>query len=135
MSQKTLAADASKLGVKLLQTTVAKIEAEQRDVRLGEAWALARALGVRFDSMVGGLDEGSYSLEELAQIVADVDDAVAEAKVRMEQAELEVDRLDAARDHAKQRESETYLEYTRLADEAMELGRQLERRRQAESNG
>jgi transcriptional regulator with XRE-family HTH domain len=101
MSQAALAREASAYGVTLRQTTVAKIENGQRGVRLEEGWALARALSVRFEYLLGEqFDERSTEQleEELASLIEETQAALATVDdVRNRENELRDTRRDAER--------------------------------------
>jgi transcriptional regulator with XRE-family HTH domain len=98
LSQETLAEQASEHGVTLLQTTVAKIENGQRAVRIEEAWALSRALGVTFDDFMydpadseASDDDLERALEETIRLRVEAIKAKALADKAAAQAAMDAD--------------------------------------------
>lgn len=83
-------------------STVARIESGRRSVRLDEAVAIAKALGLRLDEMI----PSGYTLEEEA------------ARLEQDLAEhhAEIDRLDAAKEEAESSASVIELRLAELRD-------------------
>jgi transcriptional regulator with XRE-family HTH domain len=90
ISQAEIAARVTRMGIALPQQTIARIETGKRTLRLDEAEAIARALGVDLPDMIGNPVEvrnARKQLKEAQEQLGKLSEARFDAEVALEHAE------------------------------------------------
>lgn len=95
LSQTQLAKRMSDYGLRWLQTTIQRVEHQQRRVDIAEAHALARALGVTVDALLADGPERSATadvpIDQIRAAYAECEEAETELE-RVQQRQLRADR-------------------------------------------
>jgi transcriptional regulator with XRE-family HTH domain len=95
LSQRELAEEMAELGFRFRQQTIARIEAADRVVGVGESRALARACGTTVDTLVrpGALARDAWLIIDAARTVRETGSQLAALQLRQSNARAELERL------------------------------------------